>query len=239
MVALIGDFALRCGGEQVDVTPSSQRLICFLALRPPHPVRRMFVSGTLWPDSDEVKASANLRSALWRIPAPGGSAVVCASATHVWLHPDVQVDLRQVARSAMDVIDGHVDNAQLVNVAREVCSIDDDVLVGWYDDWVITERERFRQLRLHALDYLGEQLLAEGRYYDALRVGLVAVSAEPLWESGHRLIMRTHLAEGNIAEAIHRYQSYASLLAAELGARPSSAMEALRSESFASAAGRR
>jgi DNA-binding SARP family transcriptional activator len=234
MVTLIGDFALRCGGQRVEVTPNSQRLICFLALQA-RPVRRAFVSGALWYDFDEVKASANLRSALWRVPAPGGSNVVCASSTHVWLHPDVRIDLHSAMRRAMDVIDEHVDNAELVDVARELCAVGDDVLVGWYDDWVVTERERFRQLRLHALDNVGERLLAARRYYDALQVGLVAVSAEPLRESAHRLIMRTHLAEGNIAEAIHRYRSYAALLAEELGACPSSAMEALRTESLVSA----
>ena len=43
-------------------------------------------------------------------------------------------------------------------MARELVSFGDDVLLGWYDDWVIMERERFRQIRLHALDRIGDRL---------------------------------------------------------------------------------
>jgi DNA-binding SARP family transcriptional activator len=228
-LTLIGDFAMRHNECRVEVAPNSQRLICFLALQR-HPVRRAYVSGTLWCDSAEPKASASLRSALWRVPAPAGRPVVCASSTQIWLNPDVQVDLRAAISRATEVIDEHIDRAELVAVARELCALGDEVLVGWYDDWLILERERFRQLRLHALDRVGDGLLSAGRYYDALQVGLVAVAAEPLRESAHRLIVRTHLAEGNIAEAIHQYDTYAALLADELGARPSAAMTALRHE---------
>jgi DNA-binding SARP family transcriptional activator len=232
---MIGEFAMRYNDEPIDVTPSAQRLICFLAVQR-HPVRRTFVSGTLWCESQEARASASLRSAIWRVPAPNGYHIICASGTQVWLNPAVQVDLTSAIGRATDVIDGRLDGSDLVEVARELCALDDEVLVGWYDDWLILERERFRQVRLHALDHVGERLLAAGRYCDALQVGLVAVAAEPLRESAHRLIVRTHLAEGNIAEAIHQYRSYARLLADELGARPSAAMDALRRESMAVAA---
>lgn len=225
-LSLIGEFALRHNGQPVDVAPSAQRLICFLAVQR-HPVRRAFVSGTLWCDYPEAKASASLRSAIWRVPSPGGCVIVCATSTQVWLNPDVEVDLHSAVRRALDIIDERVDGAELVLVARELCALDDDVLVGWYDDWLIVERERFRQLRLHALDRVGERLLAAGRFSDALQVGLVAVAAEALRESAHRLIVRTHLAEGNIAEAVQQYRSYAVVLADEIGARPSPAMEAL------------
>jgi DNA-binding SARP family transcriptional activator len=226
-LSLIGDFSIRHAGTRVDMAPNSQRLVCFLALQP-HPVRRPLVSGTLWGNSEEDKASASLRSAIWRVPSPGGRDIVCASSTHIWLSPDVEVDLHRAARRAMDVIDQRIDSIELVVVARELCAMADDVLGGWYDDWIVTERERFRQLRLHALDHVGERLLHACHFFDALQVGLVAVALEPLRESAHRLIMRTHLAEGNIAEAIHQYRSYAALLAEDLGAKPSPAMESLR-----------
>ena len=106
-------------------------------------------------------------------------------------------------------------------------SFGDDVLVGWYDDWVIMERERFRQIRLHALDRIGERLLEQGRFCDVLQVALAAVRAEPLRESAHRLLVRVHLQEGNVAEAIRQYRCYADLLRRELHAAPSPVIQRL------------
>ena len=64
-----------------------------------------------------------------------------------------------------------------------------------------SEQERFRQLRLHALEATSDQMLAEGSTFDALCAGLAAVSCEPLRESAHRCVIAAHLAEGNTSEA--------------------------------------
>lgn len=225
-LSLISDFELRCADLPIRMAPSSQRLICLLALRN-KAMRRSHVSSTLWLDSPESRANANLRSALWRVPKPEGHTVVCSSHTHVWLCQNVDVDLHRMINRAYTVIDRTNPDLDVANVTRDLSSFGDDVLPGWYDDWVIMERERFRQLRLHALDRLAEQLLTIGRSGDAVQAALASVQAEPLRESAHRLLIRAHLQEGNIAEAIRQYDRYAFLLQTELDARPSRAMEQL------------
>lgn len=214
---LIRDFEVCCAGEAVTVPPASQRLVCFLAFQP-KPVRRAHVSGMLWLDADEQHASGSLRSALWRLQP---FDLVCASNTHLWLNPSVMVDLRRVIGQAMDVLRRPPSDEAVVAAARDLIDVGDDILVGWYDDWVIVERERFRQLRLHAMDRVGEQLIEIGHWYDALQVGLAATGAEPLRESAHRLLVRVHLAQGNVAEAIRQYRLYADLLREEMNGRPS------------------
>lgn len=223
---LIHDFELWYGDELVQMSPSSQRLVSFVALHD-RPVRRAKVSGILWLDSSENRASASLRSALWRVPAPEGVQVLAASSTHLWLNPRIEVDFRAVNARARALLDGAINDVAVVDVARELCSLGDDLLPGWYDDWVIMERERFHQLRLQALDQLGEQLLAFGRLGDALQVGLAAVQAEPLRETAHRLVIRVHLEQGNVAEAIRRYKIYEHTLSSEVGAIPSPVIKAL------------
>ena len=95
-----------------------------------------------------------------------------------------------------------------------------DLLPGWYDEWVVAEREHFRQLRLHALEKLCEQLTDEGRFGEAVEAGLVAVSGEPLRESAHRVLIRAYLKEGNRGEAIRQYEACRQVLAAGAGHRP-------------------
>ena len=38
-----------------------------------------------------------------------------------------------------------------------------ELLPSWYDDWVLLERERLRQLRMHAWEALSEKLVRAGR----------------------------------------------------------------------------
>ena len=225
-VSLIRDFDARCDGVPLDIPPRSQRLVGFLAFHD-RPVRRSYVSGTLWFNSDEYRASASLRSALWRLPTLPGFPLVGASQTHIWLHPDVRIDLREVMNRGLAVLDGRDNETELIDVARELVLFGDDVLVGWYDDWVIHERERFRQIRLHVLDRIGEQLLLDDRLCDALQVGLAAVRAEPLRESAHSLLIRVHLREGNVSEAVRQYRFYTDTLRRELHARPSTVIRSL------------
>jgi DNA-binding SARP family transcriptional activator len=56
---------------------------------------------------------------------------------------------------------------------------------------------------------------------------LTLVRMDPFRESAHRLLIATHVAEGNLAHALHHYNSFRDLLWQELRLRPSPQMEAL------------
>jgi DNA-binding SARP family transcriptional activator len=87
------------------------------------------------------------------------------------------------------------------------------------------ERERFRQLRLHALESLCESLAAAGEYGAAVDAGMACIAAEPLRESAHRALIGVHIAAGNRNEALREYRLYCALMRNELGLRPSARME--------------
>lgn len=222
-LSLVRDFEVRHNGAVVPVPPIAQRVLCFLALNA-RPVRRPFVSGCLWPDADERHASARLRSALWRVPSPGDQPIVSTSTTHLWLDPAVAVDLPLLMEQSVTMFDPGAASLEWSDVARVLWFYGHDLLTGWYDEWAIAERERFRQVRLHVLDQVGERLFSDGRHHEALEVALAAVAAEPLRESAHRLLLRVHLREGNVAEAFRQYRTYADHLDRELGAIPSPVM---------------
>ena len=95
--------------------------------------------------------------------------------------------------------------------------LSEDILPDWYDDWVLIERERFRQLRLHALDKLCEGFVHMRMFGQAVQAGMASVTEEPLRESAQRLLIGAYLGEGNHAEALRQYRSYRDLLKSELG----------------------
>ncbi len=218
---LLGGFELTLGGCVVEVQRAGQRLLALLALSGVA-VERSFASVQLWPDAGEERAQANLRSTVWRLRRGLGD-VVAASKTHLQLGDGVWVDVRD----GLDELQAE-DPSPAVTELRFGATLLVDLLPEWYDDWLVTERERIRQLRLAGLERCGERLLAADRYAEAIQLGLRAVAMEPLRESTHRLLMRCHLAEGNLAEALRQYDHYARLLHRELGAVPSPRMQELR-----------
>lgn len=219
---LLNGFELWAGARRVRLQVSGQRLVGFLALRD-DALPRPYVSGTLWPDIDEGHAAARLRSALWRIRLAGASLIE-VSHTCVRLASQVVVDLREATRVAHELIDGSANGPDDV---AELLLSPGDLLPGWYDEWVITSREHFRQLRLHALESLSWQLVTSGRVGRAIEAGLLAVSEEPLRESAHRALIQAFLAEGNRNEALRQYRQYRNLLHDELGLEPSAEIRQL------------
>jgi DNA-binding SARP family transcriptional activator len=225
-VTLLDGFGLERPGHDLrsaagDLPHAVQRLLAHLCLSTR--VTRTATAGHLWPDVPEDHAHGSLRSALWRLnkAAPG---LVEASGTCLRLARNVRVDVRDFsdwAGRAVSPPPGGED------AALPDASLLGDLLPGWYDDWVLLERERLRQLRLHALEAVAARLASLGRHVEALQAAHAAVLAEPLRESAHRLVVRIHLAEGNVAEAVRAYELFRSKLEDELGVPPSELMTRL------------
>jgi DNA-binding SARP family transcriptional activator len=221
-VSVLNGFEVRRDAAMLALPRGCQRLIALLALNA-RPILRSFVAGTLWTDATEARAGANLRTSIWRLHRPP-SSLVLASASHIWLAPDVEVDIREACSLALRLLD---DTAPYSAPDDDEETLSSDVLPDWYEDWVILAREQFRQLRLHALERLCERLIAAGSYGRAVRVGILAVAGEPLRESAQRSLVRAHLAEGNPSEAIRQYGLFRDLLMTELGVEPSKDMTVL------------
>jgi DNA-binding SARP family transcriptional activator len=221
-LGLIGGFELRCDGETVDLPLSAQRLVAFLALQP-RPVLRLYVACALWLESGEGHAKGCLRSALWRTQRSGVD-LVCSRNGHLSLADGVVTDVAIVTGLAHRALDG-----PRVLLDDEVRVLVDagDLLPDWYDDWLAIERERLRQLRLHALEATCARLAGTRRFGAAVDAGLAAVAADPLRESAHRVLIRVHLAEGNVGEALRQYEAYRLLLERHLGAMPSPELRSL------------
>jgi DNA-binding SARP family transcriptional activator len=224
-VRLLDGFELRVAGEPVALPRSSQRLLAILALRT-RPMLRHCLAGALWPEVPEDRALGNLRSALWRLQRPLGG-VARATDGSVRLAAPVRVDLREASDLARRVIAGSGDPD---DIARAPSVLRGELLPDWYDDWVVLEREHFRQLSVHALEALAEDLTAAGQLGAALEAALAAVADEPLRESAHRAVIRVHMAEGNAIEAVKQFSTCRRLLRERLDVGPSPLLRGLVGE---------
>jgi DNA-binding SARP family transcriptional activator len=223
---LFDGWRLTRNGGGVHVPVRGQRLVALLALRGPQ--TRALVGGTLWPEASEQRAQTSVRAALWALhqQAPG---LVEAIGGEIRLASHVLVDVKEFLTHARGMLHLREPSRPRTSSALAPSSgwLGGELLPGWYDDWVLVERERMHQLRLHALEALTDHLIERGDYAEALEAALTAVAADPLRESAHRLVMRAHLAEGNAAEALRQYERFRVLLRESLGIEPSRQMAEL------------
>jgi DNA-binding SARP family transcriptional activator len=217
-IRLMDGFELVCYGVPVPCPLTAQRLLAFLGLHD-RPLQRLFVAGKLWTDSTEERALASLRSAIYRANRPV-AALIRVVDSRLSLGADVRVDVREASAHAHALIEGEEE-------CRAGPLLDGELLPDWYDDWLIIERERFRQLRLHGLEALSRRLLEHRRYGEAAEAALSAIAGEPLRESAHRALIRVHLAEGNASEALRHFELFRRMLHDELGLAPSPQLVAL------------
>lgn len=221
-LTLLDTFVLACDGQPVDLPTPSRRLLAYLALEE-RALHRVYLAGALWLDSSDKRAAGSLRSALWQIRRSGCELVV-EEDHRLRLAESVRVDVREESEWAARV---HDESHELTADDITAASTSAELLRDWYDDWVVLERERFRQLRAHTLEVLAARLVREGRFTESMDVALAAVHNEPLRESAHRAVIGVHLAEGNRADALRHYAYFRRLVTDKLGIEPSARMDSL------------
>jgi DNA-binding SARP family transcriptional activator len=135
------------------------------------------------------------------------------------------IDLRPGSPSRSPAAAGPIDG-------EELDLLDDrpfgsEFLPGWYEEWVLVERERMRQLCLHALESIAARRAEHHMYGAAIQALLASIALDELRESPRRMMMAIHIAEGNPTEAIRHFDDYVLLLDRAMGLAPSAEMQQL------------
>lgn len=217
-VRLLGGFTLTVDDDLVELPAGAQRLVALLALR--GRTSRSRLAGTLWPETTEHRALASLRTGIWRVNQSADRLVTSTSGT-VDLGSGVDVDVRRFVRATHATLGAGT--TVLVRDALALLDDDGELLPDWEDEWLLAERERLRQMRLHLLETVAELLSRAGLYGLALEAALIALRVDTLRESAHRAVIRIHLAEGNVAEARRAYEQCRQTLVRDVGVEPSAA----------------
>ncbi|MGW3520220.1 AfsR/SARP family transcriptional regulator [Streptomyces hydrogenans] len=153
---------------------------------------RTVLAGMLWPEVAEEHARGGLRTTLWKL-SRGELPLVRCRGDVLTVAPSLRVDIHVLTRTALGVMAGCV--PQPGHRPPLGLLTGEDLLPGRDEDWMLLERERLRQLRLHALDSLAETLIGQGRTALALEVARAGIRAEPPRESAHRVVVSAHLTD--------------------------------------------
>lgn len=222
---LIGGFRLAVNDRPVPVGASCQRLLALVAINDGRVTRRR-AAGLLWPDVTIERANANLRSVLWRLQqcAPD---VLEPTYADVHLPAGAEVDVDGVVTVARRLMDRSRPMTPDELGAALRSNLYQDLLPDLDDEWLLAERTRHRQLRLHSLEILSERLIEARWFGAAVDAGLAAVRGDPFRESAHLALIRAYLAEGNQNDAFQQFRVYENILRNELGLEPSEQLHRL------------
>jgi DNA-binding SARP family transcriptional activator/class 3 adenylate cyclase len=229
-LSLLGRFELSGPDGVVDL-PSRKLagLLAYLACTAPQPQPREKLSALLWGSHFDTQARQNLRQALFRLRKVLGQQVLESDGEVISL--DIATVRCDVGRFRDLVVEGSRD---ALSTAADLYRGDlvDDIAIGEesWNEWLVGERERLKELALAAMVKLGEQELAAGHADHALRTGQRANALNNLREDAHRLIIRALAAAGRKAEALKYYDDLAILLKRELSTEPDAATRSLVAE---------
>src|SRR5262245_60070038 len=100
-----------------------------------------------------------------------------------------------------------------------------------FEEWLVGERERLRELALEALArLLAHQRAGAGKPEEAVRTALQLLGLDPLQEPVHRTLMRLYVDAGRRGAALRQYQQCVVVLQRDLGIEPETETKLLYQE---------
>ena len=225
-LAMLGKLHIEQGGQPLLGLTSvkGQALLTYLAVtRQPH--SRSALTGLLWAEMTEEAARANLRVVLSQLRRAVGDVLTVTRRT-------VEFDSQGAAWLDVAVLEDAANSGANLHAAAALYRGDflDDFHVPEvlaFEEWLLVERERYRQLGLNVLERLADEALRQGRFGQGIEAARRLLSLEPWSEDGHQQLMRLLAASGQRSAALAQFEACRRLLAEELGVAPAATTAAL------------
>ena len=229
-VRLLGPVSISFEGKPVSISSKRARaLLGYLALREGTEIPRSVLTGLLWGDRGESQARASLRQTLSELRAAVTATVlqpILASKEAItWVAGVAWIDAKALSAAADSADNDALQNATdlIGGELMEGLSLEE----SGFEDWLRTERERFRLLACGIHARLMEHAERSGRVEEALTSGLKLLSLDPLQEHVHRGLMRLYALQGRHDAALAQYERCRRELSSQLGVSPAPDTEQL------------
>ena len=223
-LTLLGGFGAQLpSGSNVDLPGQKDRaLFAYLAIAPGDVHSRERLAGLLWSKSGDRQARDSLKQALLRLRrclGSSGRALLRADRQSIALDRSaVDVDVLTFLRLARE--------STMSSLAEATTIYRGDLLDGIgirapaFEDWLLIERQRLRQLYERALGSLMSQALSADNHEQAGASARQLLALDSLNEAAYRALMQVHAQEGQSALALKLYEGLRDRLRDQLGVRP-------------------
>jgi DNA-binding SARP family transcriptional activator len=248
-IELFGSLQVRCHGR-VPVRIHTGRpgaLLAYLACHRGREVGREAMMEVLWPEVDPTAGRNRLKQTLSVLRrcldagsdnghgpdhrpghGPGGdgpSRFLIADRDFLYLDATaVETDVNAFETELELAGKAATTAGQLEHLQRAVRLCRSELLAGYYDDWVLAERDRLNARAAGALCRLALGLAEVGDRANAVEHARRWVEVDPEDEKAHATLISLYLLAGRRPEARLAYRAYVRVLD-EMGERPSPVME--------------
>lgn len=235
---LLGSPQIECDGRPTDTDRRKAiALLAYLAVTAvPH--TRDTLATLFWPDSEQSRALAYLRRALWEVNNMVGEGWLEISRDHIALRRDADVWLDVAVFRALLAEGSQTAVSQAIDLYRG------DFMAGFslrdcpdFDEWQYFQAEALRREFGAALETWAEQLAGQGEVETAVTYAQQWLNLDPLNEAAHRQLMRLYAQSGRRSAAIRQYRQCAQRLQEALDVSPepetTALYEALKTGEFA------
>ena len=231
-ISLLGEIKLQSQDKPLTHFRSQKELALLVYLAHTGQTHgRETVADLLWEARSTKQSLSNLRTALARLRTQAGDFLVITRSTVA------------VSRAVHDQTDTVRFEAMLAGVGQERSTTAVNLLVqglklyrgefmaGFslpdtprFNDWLIIEQERLRQIALRGYRQLAAWQEEEGSFAAGIITAQEWVAWDPLDETAHQQLMRLLAYEGRVAEALAVYARCRDILEKEMGIAPAPAM---------------
>jgi len=230
---LFGKFVAHRDAEPLEGLDAGkdQELLSFLLIRSQQHHSREALATMLWGDNSTATSKKYLRQSIWHLQAilesPCNGHPTHLLIEHDWLRvnpenrPWSDVDEFEKACSSVADVSGRQLNERQADELKSAAALyRDDLLTGWYQDWVLFERERLQNKFLLLLDKLIAYSELHREYEHGQTYARRILRYDPARERTHRELMRLYYLSGDRTAALRQYERCASALKRELGVSP-------------------
>jgi TolB-like protein len=223
-LTLFGGFQARLAtGQVIDLPGQKDRaLLAILALSAGTTRSRDKLASLLWSDRGDQQARDSLKHALTRLRQclePVSPSPIVAGRESAKLDPSgLAIDVATFERLLGERTPESLEKATVLyrGDLLEGIGIRDPA----FEDWLLVERQRLRQLAEDALAALLTQSLADGSLERAAAAARRLLMLDPLREMAYRGLMEIHAERSETSQALKLFEGLRDRLQSELGVKP-------------------
>ncbi len=219
---VLGQFKLLANDTPIEL-PSrpAQSLLAFLALTAGTHHMREKIAGMLWPDTTDSNARAYLRQVLWRIrKAFESQAIPCDEFLQI---SDLNLSFNSQADYLLDAdaILQSPEEQTTREIIKNIQLYKGELLPGFYDEWILPERDRFQAAYHQKMTLLIERLIQEARWNETIQWSEQWIRLGQAPEPAFRGLMIAYAQLGDKSMVTSTYQRCVTVLEEDLGVSPS------------------
>jgi predicted ATPase/DNA-binding SARP family transcriptional activator len=221
-IYLLGQFKLQVGDWPIEL-PSrpAQSLLAYLALNAGVTHRREKLASLLWPEATESNARSYLRQALWR------TRKYLETGSLNWENylriSDISVCFDDNSDYWLDacVFLESLEGRPVEEIVKVIQLYRGELLPGFYDEWIVPERDRLEAAYLQKMNLLLESLVRMERWEEVLKWGEQSLRLGHSPEPAFRALLSAYAGLGDYGMVSATYQRCVESLDRELGLGPS------------------